>query len=286
MKKKIVLSVLLALIFISSYSIPALAYHPDYGFKCRVSEENFPSDTVYIDILFPISTDEECYVDFNSENGEKFGISKDSEIVNYCEDGYVSYTFHVVDAVSNLSPNTSYHLHIPKSIHQDNIELFNDLEDVREIVRDDEYYYSIPSVEYKGETYKKIELLEDSLDITVSKDTWQVWYNLKYEREEDSQFDFEYCCEKFKAAKMVYLDKDGNVLAVSSAAEINGLGNGTGHLNLKLSGKDFTSDPTLNPWWVLFRTVRIIAAVVLVHIIAGAVILTVVLVKKRKRNKA
>ena len=37
-------------------------------------------------------------------NGEKFGISQNSEIVNYNENGYMSYTFHYKNSVSNIEP--------------------------------------------------------------------------------------------------------------------------------------------------------------------------------------
>ena len=286
MKKKIVFSLLLALIFILSYSTPALAYQPDFEFGCCVTEEKIPPNTMYIDFLLPISTDEECYVDFNSENGKKFGISKESEIVNYCEDGYISYTFHVVDAISNLSPSTWYDLNIPNSIYEKNSELFDDFEHVTKIERENEQYYSVYSVKYKSETHKKIEKLEKKFDISVSQGLWYTTYNTDFEREEPSKFDYNYCCKKFKKAKMAYLDKDGNVLLVSNAAEIDGLVNRSGHLNLELSGTEFTSNPDPALFWVLYDAFIIAFPIWLALLaIVGAVVLIVIKVKKRKRNR-
>ena len=85
---------------------------------------------------------------------------------------------------------------------------------------------------------------------------------------------------------MAYLDKDGNVLLVSNAAEIDGLGYKDGHLNLRLSGTEFTSDPQAGPFWILHDAFIIAFPIWLALLaIVGAAVLIVIKVKKRKRNR-
>jgi hypothetical protein len=48
--------------------------------------------------------DDENYTEYNQTNGEKFNISSDSEIVSYCQDGFMSYTYHLSDAKSKPKP--------------------------------------------------------------------------------------------------------------------------------------------------------------------------------------
>ena len=59
----------------------------------------------YVDLLIPIADNEEAYTDFNESNGERYQISKDSEIVKYNVDGFRSYTFHFIGADSKMQIN-------------------------------------------------------------------------------------------------------------------------------------------------------------------------------------
>lgn len=66
-----------------------------------------PEGTVYVDLLYPIPADHEAYVECNTSNADLYDFAYDSEIVTYCdEQGFVSYTFHVTDAYSNLEPKS------------------------------------------------------------------------------------------------------------------------------------------------------------------------------------
>ena len=74
-------------------------------------------------------------IDFNSENGKKFGISKDSEIVNYCEDGYISYTFHVVDAMLNARVGSDVTVNVTRAGETKDVKIIlteNDIEEADE----------------------------------------------------------------------------------------------------------------------------------------------------------
>ncbi|MCL2817192.1 MAG: hypothetical protein FWD39_02245 [Clostridiales bacterium] len=67
---------------------------------------NKPEAAVHADILIKIGPGDAEYVDFNSANGEKFGIAADSQIAMYNEDGYMSFTFHYLDSASEMMLKT------------------------------------------------------------------------------------------------------------------------------------------------------------------------------------
>lgn len=102
MKKKRASFILLLLAVICIFSVSVSAYMPQSSFSCDINNENTPENTAYVDFLLPISEKKEYYTEFNEINGERYGINKDSEIVNYREDGFMSYTFHLKDARSEM----------------------------------------------------------------------------------------------------------------------------------------------------------------------------------------
>lgn len=63
---------------------------------------NLPVNAVYVDLLIPLSKSDESYVEADS-NKLPEDFSSDAEIVNYCEEGFRSYTFHYLDAASDIS---------------------------------------------------------------------------------------------------------------------------------------------------------------------------------------
>ena len=69
---------LIILLFLIILPTTCFAFVPDVSLDCNVDYKNFPEHTVYIDLLLPISPDDEVYTQYNSTNGEQFGISQDS----------------------------------------------------------------------------------------------------------------------------------------------------------------------------------------------------------------
>ena len=104
MKKGIRIVILSIAIIFVLLPFSVSAWRPDYSFRCSVDNYLMPDNTVYIDLLMPISVNDDAYIDFNDKNGELYNISKESEIAKYNVDGYISYTFHIKDAKSQMLP--------------------------------------------------------------------------------------------------------------------------------------------------------------------------------------
>lgn len=60
-----------------------------------------PEGTVYVDLLIPMEKEDPCYTDLVSENLPK-GITPQSQIVTYHEEGLCSYTFHYKNAQADI----------------------------------------------------------------------------------------------------------------------------------------------------------------------------------------
>lgn len=61
------------------------------------------SETVcFVDLLIPLDTQDADYVAFHNEYAALYSIGMDSGIAQYNEDGYVSYTFHYKNAISQI----------------------------------------------------------------------------------------------------------------------------------------------------------------------------------------
>ncbi len=103
MKKKFSAFMIFVCIFLL-FSITVAAFETMWDFRVDLDAEKMPQGTKYVELLLPISESDECYVVFNEANGEKYNISADSEISKLNSDGFVSYTFHVSDAVSEMAP--------------------------------------------------------------------------------------------------------------------------------------------------------------------------------------
>lgn len=99
--KKCFLFVLLFLLLLSVPAV-ALANSPAPPTSFGVYIENRPEQAVYADLLLPMDSLNEKYADFNEENGEAYGLSRECQLVSYAEDGFVSYTFHFAGAVSEM----------------------------------------------------------------------------------------------------------------------------------------------------------------------------------------
>lgn len=283
MKTKFLATIIVFLIIFSIGTVSVFAWAPDEHFYCWVDGEKMPEGAVYIDLLLPISTDDEAYVEYNEQNAEKYGISSSSEIVKYNADGYRSYTFHIVDAVSNMSPWYSADFSVSKAFYEENEEMFEAFgSDHISVIENDEYYIHgkiVPNSEkeQKLEQFKAIPEIEfrggyDPNDL-------QVGYNSF-----DARYDFEYCCTKYKYAKMAYLDEDGNIISVSTKTKIYSKTTNTFTLGLKLSGNNFSSDIQTSPFRVLGFIV--IAVAILIGLIVMGMIVRGIVFYIRKRKNA
>ena len=100
----------IAVLFICMLCIPVMtasanAPAPPSYFYCEV--QNAPSDAVYMDILIEISSLNNEYVSFNSQN-EASGITTDAPIVAYNEDGYMSLSFHYDGMTAYMGIDSPY----------------------------------------------------------------------------------------------------------------------------------------------------------------------------------
>ncbi|MCL1866117.1 MAG: hypothetical protein FWF82_01765 [Oscillospiraceae bacterium] len=99
--------------------------------------KNVPEDAVYADMLIKINPDSSEYVDFNSVNGELFEIPDDSPIALFNQDGFMSFTFHYKDSLSEMSPQmySSWHngdVFAMFTGEGENSESYNQLYDIEE----------------------------------------------------------------------------------------------------------------------------------------------------------
>ena len=62
----------------------------------------YSEEFTFVDLLIPLATNSSEYIAYNEVIGEEYSIDSDSQIVNYSEDGFVSYSFHYKEAVSSM----------------------------------------------------------------------------------------------------------------------------------------------------------------------------------------
>lgn len=75
-----------------SLTVSANAPAPPAYFYCSVDDH--PPQAVYVDILIPLSEQDEAYTPYNEKNEIYGHLTKDSPIVSYAQDGYRSLSFH------------------------------------------------------------------------------------------------------------------------------------------------------------------------------------------------
>lgn len=90
---------------------------------------NYSDQAVYVDLLIRMNTSDKHYVEFNGSIGESYDIKRESEIVTYNKDGYLSYSFHFKNASSELA------------LEKDRINVFaNDYDDFNYIYDNCRYF--------------------------------------------------------------------------------------------------------------------------------------------------
>lgn len=289
--KKIICFITAVFWLVSIFSFSTFAYIPQEWFTCDINDINIPEGTKYIDMLLPVETNDEAYTEFNSKNGEKYGIDEKSEIVRYCEDDYRSYTFHIKGAVSDLKPQLSYHFYLEEKEYKKCSELIKLLEP-NDFEKDEWDCYSIDGHFYLEDDKKPIfEKINNVLKIKGDQETFYTTYeSYYYETEEtvaddgsvivaetydysENIYDYAYCCETFKKAKMAYLDVDGNVLTVSNSVDIYEYTWSDIRVDLTLDGTKLTSVVESGPpYWIMAAFVYspfVIVPIILILIVVN-----------------
>lgn len=105
MKRLYFVLFLILMLCIPSLSVSANAPAPPSYFYCQV--ENASIESVYMDILIELDTQSAEYTAFNSKN-TRGGITAQSQIATYSEDGYMSLSFHYIDVTSHLGIDSPY----------------------------------------------------------------------------------------------------------------------------------------------------------------------------------
>lgn len=82
----------LLLLPVLALAVSANAPAPPAYFYCSVDDP--PPQAVYVDILIPLSEQDEAYTPYNEKNEIYGHLNKDSPIVSYAQDGYRSLSFH------------------------------------------------------------------------------------------------------------------------------------------------------------------------------------------------
>lgn len=274
MKKKIVSIVLVFIFIMMAFELNVFAIEPNYYFKVWVSRDDVPSGTAYIDMLLPISENDECYVGFNENNGEKFGISPESEIAKYNEQGFKSYTFHISDAVSEMSP--SYDFNVEKSRLTE--ELQNEVSAYEHPLR--VYWNTQADLDLKNsiDYLKKISKITKE-DFSLASYVYFVGLQDGYDRSAGAnlEYDYMYIAEKYKTAKFAYLDAEGNILSVTDPTPIweKGMFDLYVHLSGTTADSEFSEGMKM---WLL------IPCLIVFYLIIPGVISIVLIYKKRKKS--
>lgn len=282
---------LIILLFLIILPTTCFAFEPDVSLDCNVDYKNIPEHTVYIDLLLPVSPDDEVYTQYNSANGEQFGISQDSQIVQYDTDGYRSYTFHFKDASSEIRPRYFVYILCDATLYDENSAIFEKAELTPTSSRDSRNRYSLDKTIYLGSDEDlAMEAVCEILDISIiyernkTKVSFHTDNNLTYTENNYEKFsDF---CRKYKTAKIAYLDKDGNILRTTNATSIyktDLLGRAPAVI-LRLSGNELTSDIIYGP--PVFLVALIFLLIILVILITVIVRLIAFIVNYAKLKKS
>ena len=106
-RNKAICSFVLCIILVCSLSVPVFANAPDFADIFTVIIQNMPPEAVYADLLIKIDEKDKNYIPFQSSDlGDDEALL--SELSNYSEDGYSSFTLHYKNAVSNNKINKYY----------------------------------------------------------------------------------------------------------------------------------------------------------------------------------
>lgn len=90
------LFILLALVIVPQSALANSAPPPPF---CVVELGNLPQEACYVDLLVPLTENDKA---FCAADTLPDGFTKNTPIVSYCENGYMSYTFHYTGSSSRF----------------------------------------------------------------------------------------------------------------------------------------------------------------------------------------
>ncbi len=282
----------ISLLFLLLLPITCFAFMPSESLECYINYESFPENTVYVDLLLPISPEDEFFTRYNSANGEQFGISEDSQIVQYDTDGYRSYTFHLNDAPSEIRPHYYIYLLCDTDVYDNNSDVFEKA-GLTPSPLFDSHRYSFDKTIYLGsDTDVAMEDVCELLDTTIIRERNGAKVSFHIEDDSLSQEDnynkFWDFCKKYKTAKAAHLDKEGNILSVTDAVSIyetDFLGRGSS-VSLYLSGNELTSSIHFAPPVFLIALIFLfIVSVIIISVIIRFIVFIVSYIKQKKSIK-
>lgn len=213
MKKRILFFIVFVVLSFC-FSTVYYAFSPSHDLRCEIIPNKIPEETTYIDLLIPIKLNDENYTPLNKSNGEKFGISQNSEIVNYNENGYMSYTFHYKNSISNIEPYYFVDFSCDTNVYEENKDLFLKVEEFKDKFSSEPRY--LIDVPLNSELEKTVDML---LEISWNSGKG----NLLVDFGDNEEHRFDGIRSTYKCIKMAYLDKNGNILSISNFAKIKNI---------------------------------------------------------------
>lgn len=150
--KKLLLTFIFVVLFSCLFSISAFANSPPIHDYFNLSVSNAPENAMYADLLIKIDETDPKYVEF--QENDDYGDDKEviSEILNYSEDGYRSYTLHYANAGSDIELyDEGDYLYAEFCIGEDYENFKTQYEDLRE-------NYSTIKIVLLDENYKIIDV--------------------------------------------------------------------------------------------------------------------------------
>lgn len=108
MKNSIILFSAVLMVSLWMWTFTSLANSPGPAPCISISPEHVPEDARFLDVLIPMSPDDPYYCAFNQDTGSRTGLSETAPIVVYCDgEGYISYSFHMEHALSQMELKAS-----------------------------------------------------------------------------------------------------------------------------------------------------------------------------------
>ncbi len=219
---------MLCAVVLLSVATPVLACPQEQGFTCWLLESQVPAGTAYVDLLLPLNATDEGYTAYNQQNGQKYGLTEDSQIVRYNEDGYQSYAFHMQNACPTLVPTQICKIAMPRELFiaelkKDtlfSIENFAYETSADEDPLDKELIVADKRYPYLSEEKAVLDAFGLQNGVEPQYDPY-LYLNYCILGPDGKSGSFEVYAKKYKYAKLAYLDAEGNVLAVTTKGKMH-----------------------------------------------------------------
>lgn len=281
--RRSVITILSIFILVLLFPLTCFAWTPSVYHICYIEHKKIPENAVYVDLLLPISTQDANYTPYHTANGELFGIASESEIIKYNEDGYMSYTFHLQDAQSEMRPHYVVSFICDETIYNNNQALFEQAGLTK---------YSVLGSENRSRRYlfntkiylgSEADMAMEQICALVKEHILAYRKNIRvcFFSLDSETVDFKAYtafCQKYQHAKMAYLDQDGNIISTSNPVSIfkkDRLNRSIG-CDTELIGNELSSDISYGPpFFLLLVPVFLIpvAATVIIIISIAKIVL-------------